>query len=403
MPTADTILTGLTGIANDWRWLAAGWHAVLAGFVAMLVGGWRPSRRTAGVLLVTPVASVGAVGAFSGNPFNGAMFLALAVALAGAAARAGNVPVAYASRAWIARGGALVLFGALYPHFLETESWAAYLVASPFGLLPCPTLSVVIGMTLIFANLSPGLWNVALFAAGLLYAGIGVFGLGVALDWALFVATALLGARLSMHTRATRPSDGDALLDRFIPVYDVVERHQIRVGAPADVTLAVARKQDLLRLPLIRAIFKAREIVMGAAPGTPQPRGLLASTQALGWGILADVPGREVVLGAITKPWQANVTFTALPPDEFAAFAQPGFVKIVWTLRADPVDGETSIFRTETRAVATDAEARGRFRVYWAFASPGIALIRRLSLRPLKRDAERLARGVLHPATRRAW
>jgi hypothetical protein len=186
--------------------------------------------------------------------------------------------------------------------------------------------------------------------------------------------------------------DDDELLDRFIRTYDVVERHQIRVAAPADVTLAAAREQDLLRVPLIRVIFRAREIVMGATPGGPQARGLLAATQALGWGVLAEVPGREIVVGAITKPWEANVTFQALPPAEFAAFAQPGFVKIVWTLRADPLGRDTSLFRTETRAVATDAEARAYFRAYWAFASPGIALIRRLSLLPLKREAERRAR-----------
>lgn len=190
------------------------------------------------------------------------------------------------------------------------------------------------------------------------------------------------------------PRESDELLDRFIATYDVVERHQIRVAAPAEITMAAAREQDLLRIPLIRAIFRAREFAMGATPGGPQPRGLLAATQALGWGVLAEVPGREIVVGAITRPWEANVTFEALPPEEFAAFAQPGFVKIVWTLRADPIDGQTSIFRTETRAVATGAEARDRFRAYWAFASPGIALIRRMSLPPLKRAAERRARDA---------
>jgi hypothetical protein len=185
----------------------------------------------------------------------------------------------------------------------------------------------------------------------------------------------------------------DDLLDRFMPTYEVVERHRVGVAAPAAVTLAAAREQDLLGLPLVNAIFKAREIVLRArSDGRSQPRGLLAAVQALGWGILAETPDREVVVGAVTKPWEPNVTFHALPPEEFAAFSQSGFVKIAWTLRADPVDHETSIFRTETRAVATDATARARFRRYWAFASPGIALIRRLSLRPLKREAERLAR-----------
>jgi hypothetical protein len=188
-------------------------------------------------------------------------------------------------------------------------------------------------------------------------------------------------------------SERDELLDRFMPAYEVVERHHIRVGAPAAVTMAAAREQDLLELPLVRAIFRAREIVLRASPDDrPQPRGLVAATLALGWGVLADVPGRALVVGAVTRPWEPNVTFRALPPDEFAAFREPGFVKIVWTLRADPIDGEQSIFRTETRAIATDVTARARFRRYWALASPGIALIRRLSLRPLRRDAERRAR-----------
>src|SRR5262249_47613425 len=95
----------------------------------------------------------------------------------------------------------------------------------------------------------------------------------------------------------------------------------------------------------------------------------------------------------VTKPWEPNVTFRALPPGEFAAFSEPDYVKIAWTLRADPIDRTSCVFRTETRAIATDPAARSRFRWYWAFASPGIALIRRLSLRPLKRDAERRVRS----------
>lgn len=205
--------------------------------------------------------------------------------------------------------------------------------------------------------------------------------------------------RYGRAANGANPLDGDELLDRFIPTYDVVERHRIRVAAPAEITMAAAREQGLLHVPLIRAIFRARELAMGATPGGPQPRGLLAAMQALGWGVLAEVPGREIVVGAITKPWEADVTFQALPPAAFAAFAQPGFVKIVWTLRADPLDRETSIFRTETRAVATGAEARARFRAYWAFASPGIGLIRRLSLPPLKREAERRAQDTSSAVT----
>ena len=188
-----------------------------------------------------------------------------------------------------------------------------------------------------------------------------------------------------------RPEEHDELLDRFIPVYDVVERHHIPVCAPAAVTLAAAKDQDFQRIPAIRAIFKARELVLRSKPVPAPATTLFAQLQAFGWGVLAETPEREVVMGAVTKPWEPDPVFRALPPTEFAAFSEPGFVKIAFTLRADPVDEHNSVFRTETRAVATDAFARAKFRRYWTFVSPGVAAIRWLSLRPLKREAERRA------------
>ena len=144
---------------------------------------------------------------------------------------------------------------------------------------------------------------------------------------------------------------------------------------------------------LVRAIVRTRELVLGASgDDRPQPRGLLEAMKSLGWGVLAEVPGRELVVGAVTTPWEANVTFRALPPDEFARYREPGVVKIVWTLRAKPLGDNASLFLTETRAIATDPVARTRFRKYWTFVSPGVSIIRWLSLRPVKRDAERRAR-----------
>jgi hypothetical protein len=94
----------------------------------------------------------------------------------------------------------------------------------------------------------------------------------------------------------------------------------------------------------------------------------------------------------VTQPWEANVVFRALPPERFAAFDEPGYVKIAWTLRADPIDARTSVARTETRVTTTDAVARRKFRRYWSVFSPGILLIRYASLTIVKSDAERRAR-----------
>ena len=192
---------------------------------------------------------------------------------------------------------------------------------------------------------------------------------------------------------APRDEESDPLLDGFMPAYDVAERHHIRVAAPAALTLAVAGELDLQASPIVRTIISAREVILGATGGKPpHPRGLLAEVKALGWGVLASVPGREVVVGAVTRPWEADVTFRAVPPDEFAGFNEPGYVKIAWTIRADEINAAESVFRTETRAIATDAYAGRKFRRYWSFFSPGIRLIRWALLTPVKREAERRAR-----------
>jgi hypothetical protein len=189
---------------------------------------------------------------------------------------------------------------------------------------------------------------------------------------------------------AAAPADArDPLLDRFMPDYEVAERHHTRVAAPAEVALAAAANTDLEQSPVVWAIFRARELVLGSkTEAVKRPRGLLAQLTSLGWGILAETPGREIVAGAVTQPWLANVVFRPLPPDEFRAFQEPGYVKIAWTLRADPVGASESIFRTETRVATTDATARAKFRWYWARFSPGIVLIRRVMLGRLKKEAE---------------
>jgi hypothetical protein len=195
------------------------------------------------------------------------------------------------------------------------------------------------------------------------------------------------------HAAAPAPDEADSLLDVFMPRYDVAERHHIAVAAPVAATFGAL--MDLEQSQLVRAIFKARELLMGAGvdAGT-SGRSLVEVTKELGWAVLAEMPGHEIVMGAVTRPWEPNVVFRGIPTDAFAAFDEPDYVKIVWTLRADPVSPYSSIARSETRAVATDASARRKFRWYWARFSAGIVLIRELSMRLARKEAERRARIV---------
>ena len=221
-------------------------------------------------------------------------------------------------------------------------------------------------------------------AAGYVAGGVTLAALG----YAAYAGAAWMG--YGHAARARRSEDEDATLDRFMPLYDIVERHHVRVGAPPAVTLAAARDMDMRDSRLVRAIFRGRELTVGSAPSQPEPSGgLVAAVLAIGWGVLESQPDREIVLGAVTKPWEPNPVFRDVLPREFASFAEPDHVKIAWTLRVDPADGGGCVFRTETRAMATDIDARTKFRRYWAMVSPGVAVIRLALLAAVKQEAER--------------
>jgi len=181
-----------------------------------------------------------------------------------------------------------------------------------------------------------------------------------------------------------------ALLDRFIPTPDIRERFETTIRAPGAVVMQVAANFDMQSVPAVRAIFWLREALLGGKGHSPRtPQGILEETKNLGWGVLDEQPGRSVICGARCQPWLAEVKFSALGSQEFAAYSAPDQVKIAWTLEAEEIARDVTRFAQETRAVATDADAREKFLRYWRWARFGIIAIRLLMLPAVRRTAER--------------
>ena len=179
-------------------------------------------------------------------------------------------------------------------------------------------------------------------------------------------------------------------LDAFIPHPDVRERFEITIEAPAALVMDVAANFDMQSPPMVRAVFWLRERFMGASRvSRRKPQGLLAETQALGWSLLCESPGRLIVCGAACQPWLADVKFIPVSADRFGTYSVPNHVKIAWSLEAEEVAPSTTRFAQETRVVATDAEAKMRFQAYWRWARFGIVSIRLLLLPAIRRVAER--------------
>jgi hypothetical protein len=192
MPSSESILAGLTKAANDWQWLATVFHLYFGFLIILVVIGVRIGKRLAGILLAIPLASVSVLAWMSMNPFNGFLFAIVAVVLIVLSIRIPSAQVHLAPLPVAIAGFLLLAFGWIYPHFLNTSSFLPYLYSAPVGIVPCPTLSVVIGAALILGSFESRAWGIVSAAAGIFYGLFGTLRLGVALDWFLVAGAAAL-------------------------------------------------------------------------------------------------------------------------------------------------------------------------------------------------------------------
>lgn len=194
MPSPESILDGLTAIARGATSVAVVWHVLLAFVLAGLAFGWRPSRRFAASSSAVPLVSVGVLAALHSNPFNAAVMGVGAIALMTLGLALPNEPVRGASAPVTALASFLIAFSWFYPHFLDDRPALVYLYAAPLGLVPCPTLSALIGFALLARGFESRAWSTVLASLGLAYAVFGSLRLGVVIDAVLAVgALSLLG------------------------------------------------------------------------------------------------------------------------------------------------------------------------------------------------------------------
>jgi hypothetical protein len=192
MPSTEEIIQGLTYAANHYAYMAWIWHLLFLVLVILLISGRRPARNIMAILLALPIASVSTIAIFTSNPFNGIIFFLLTVILLIIGYRMPAEKVAIRADLAGIFGVLMILFGWVYPHFLHDASIWQYLYAAPVGLVPCPTLSIVIGFTLLFGGFGSRKWMLVLAIVGLFYGIIGFFRLGVQLDAGLIAGSVVL-------------------------------------------------------------------------------------------------------------------------------------------------------------------------------------------------------------------
>jgi hypothetical protein len=155
-------------------------------------------------------------------------------------------------------------------------------------------------------------------------------------------------------------------LDAYLPSYEFVERHSVRVEAdPVRVDRAV-REVTFREVPLVRALILVRGLGAGRAD---EP--VLEAMRRRGT-VLEDMPGEGIVLSLQGRFWRLR-----------GGGSEPPAAAVV-DFRVD-----SGALTTETRVHVPDARSRRRFARYWHVVRPFSGLTRIAVLRAAKRRAER--------------
>lgn len=159
------------------------------------------------------------------------------------------------------------------------------------------------------------------------------------------------------------------LLSEVLPEYDVRKRYGIGLEAPRDRVWSAIRHTKLGELRVARVLFRLRGLP------SAHDRGIL---DLEGFQPLAEDEGRELVVGAVGKPWspRGGLVRGADP----RTFREPGFALMALNIT---YDGAT--LATETRVLCTDSRSRALFRSYWLVVGPFSGVVRTDWLRAIER------------------
>jgi hypothetical protein len=190
-------------------------------------------------------------------------------------------------------------------------------------------------------------------------------------------------------------TDPGAEAQRLLPRWDFDEAVEVRVAAPPGRAFEAALEVTAREMTLSAALLAIRGL-----PGIVTHRRLprLGSADRF-WARLVREPGFLALIeprdaygafGYVGRPWKLSGERLQIveSAEEFAAFAEPGYAKVLMDLSARP-DGAGATLRTETRIHLTDEEARRAFGRYWFVVRLGSIAIRKDWFRAARRRAER--------------
>lgn len=209
----------------------------------------------------------------------------------------------------------------------------------------------------------------------------------------------------AMRTDSEVNAKETMLIDEVLSPFDATIIEHIVIDAPPVVVYETAREMDFMQIhsPLVDAVMNVRTLptrvgsLLGAKPApsaaptmrlaelldrSAEPEGLE------GWLGLGEVPGREIVFGAIGKVWQPDIDWKSVSAEEFRDFAEPDYAKVAVGFSIRAYGTERSLLSYEARTAGTDDAARQKFLRYWWLVRRFVHFVMRAAVVTVKDLAE---------------
>lgn len=178
-------------------------------------------------------------------------------------------------------------------------------------------------------------------------------------------------------------------MSRIFPSPRLRQCDRVAVAASPDEAYAAFWRFDASRIPWIDALFRARTLPhrLRSRSAERRPIGLEGVlTPGSGFFLIEDAPGEEIVVGSVGHYWSLDMDYADVEAADFTSFAEPGWGKIAWSVRAEPREGGGSILTFELAVGATDEESWQKFRRYFLVIGRFSHAIRRTFLKEMERE-----------------
>jgi hypothetical protein len=179
------------------------------------------------------------------------------------------------------------------------------------------------------------------------------------------------------------------LIDRYLPVFQFRERHQLVVDARAEGLIDAAMVPENTDDPWVRTFIQLRELPDRLLAKFGR-RSALAEQTGFGLGnftFLGRDSDREIAFGLVGKFWRLDYRLEHITdPQDFDSFVAAGVPKLVLNFSVELQDDGRKTLVTETRVFCNDRRSRLCFLPYWSVIRPVSGLMR-LRLLSRIRDA----------------